>query len=107
LALDFLASGLVDAGLLREEIFENLADLEADGIAVLDELDLIQVGDGIGDDMGEFVDFVAAQSHGRGVLKVVLKEWPCIFSPAQSSLYGTFPGNWRRSSAFRRNTLRE
>jgi len=74
LAFDFLASGLVDAGFLHEKLFENLADFEADSVAVLDELDLVQVGDGVGDNMGEFVDFVAAQSHGGGVLKVVLKE---------------------------------
>jgi hypothetical protein len=74
LAFDFLASGLIDASLLHEKLFENLADFETDGVAVLDELDLIQVSDGVGDDVGEFVDFVAAQSHGRGVLKVVFKE---------------------------------
>jgi hypothetical protein len=71
LAFDFLASGLVDAGFLQEKLFENLADFEADSVAVLDELDLIQVGYGVGNNMGEFVDFVAAQSHGRGVLRVV------------------------------------
>jgi len=74
LAFDFLASGLVDAGFLHEKLFENLTDFEADSVAVLDELDLVQVGDCVGDNMGEFVDFVAAQSHGRGVLKVVFKE---------------------------------
>jgi hypothetical protein len=68
LALDFLTSGLVDAGFLHEKLFENLADFEADGVAVLDELDLIQIGYRVGDHMGEFVDFVAAQAHGRGVL---------------------------------------
>jgi hypothetical protein len=74
LAFDFLASGLVDASFLHEKLFENFADFEADSVAVLDELDLIQVGDGVGDDVSEFVDFVAAQSHGGGVLKVVFKE---------------------------------
>jgi hypothetical protein len=65
---------LVDAGFLHQKLFENLADFEPDGVAVLNELDLVQVSDGVGDNMGEFVDFVAAQSHGRGVLKVVFKE---------------------------------
>src|SRR5208337_701136 len=102
LAFDFLAGGLVDAGFLHEELFENLADFEADGVAVLDEVDFIQFGHRVGDGMGEFVDFVAAQSHSAEFLK----EQPCIFSPARSSPYGTFPGNWRRSSAFPRNRLR-
>jgi hypothetical protein len=74
LAFDFLAGGLVDAGFLHEELFENFADFETDSVAVLDELDFIQVSDGVGDNVSEFVDFVAAQSHGRGVLKVVFKE---------------------------------
>src|ERR1019366_42699 len=70
LAFDFLAGGLVDPGLLHEEFFENLADFEADGVAILDEVDLVHFGYGVGDGVGEFVDFVAAQSHGGGVLTV-------------------------------------
>src|ERR1700674_3315918 len=82
LAFDFLASGLIDASLLHEKLFENLSQIEAARVAVLDELDLIHVSDSVGDNMGELVDFVADQSLGRGVLKVVLKEYPCIFLPS-------------------------
>src|SRR6267378_2065704 len=74
LAFDFLPRGLVDTGFLHQKLLENLANFEADGVAVLNELDLIHVSNSVGDNMGEFVDFVAAQSHGGGVLKVVFKE---------------------------------
>src|SRR5208282_4160167 len=74
LTFNFLASGLVDARFLHKECFENLADFEANGVAVFDELDLIQVSDGVGYDVGEFVDLVAAQSHGRTILREVIRE---------------------------------
>jgi hypothetical protein len=60
LAFDFLAGGLVDARFRHEECFENFAHFEADGVSVFDELDIIHVGDGVGHNMGEFIDFVAA-----------------------------------------------
>ena len=60
LAFDFLPGGLIDAGFLGEEPFENLADFESDGVAVFDELDFVQLRDGVGDGVSEFVDFVAA-----------------------------------------------
>jgi hypothetical protein len=84
LAFDFLPRSLIDARLLHEQRFDNLADFEADGIAVFDELDVIQLSDSIGDYVSEFVDFVAAQSHSREVLQRVFrlqintKERPCI-----------------------------
>src|SRR5208337_3140123 len=81
LAFDFLAGGLVNAGFLHEKLFENLADFEADGVAVLDKIDFIQFGYSVGDGVGEFVDFVAAQSHGREILR----EQPYTFLPARSS----------------------
>jgi hypothetical protein len=68
LALDLQARGLIDTSFLHEEVFENFADFEADGVAVFDEFDFVQLGDGVGDNVSEFVDFVAAQSHGVVIL---------------------------------------
>ena len=41
LAFDLLAGGLVDAGFLVQQVFENLADFQADGVAVFDEIHFV------------------------------------------------------------------
>ena len=64
LAFDFLAGSLIDARFLHEQIFENFSDFETDGIAVFDEVDVIHLSHRVGDGVGEFIDFVAAQAHG-------------------------------------------
>src|SRR5208283_4755516 len=68
LALDLLTGGLVDARFLHQQFFENLAHLEPDGIPVLDEIDRGHVGHGVGDDVGQLIHFVTAQSHNGGIL---------------------------------------
>src|SRR5882724_1092922 len=103
LALDLHPRGLIDARFLHQQLFEDLANLQADGIAVFDELHVIHVGHRIGDHVGQLVDFIAAQSHGSGILREQL----CTSWSARSSLYGTFPGSSHPTSAFRQNMLRE
>src|SRR5208282_348872 len=70
LAFDFLPGSLVDAGFLHQQLFKNFAHFQADGVAVLDEVDFIQLRNRVGNHVGEFVDFIAAQSHGGRVLVI-------------------------------------
>ena len=46
-----------------EQIFEHLADFQSNGVSVFDEVHLVQVRERVGNDMSQFVDLVAAQSH--------------------------------------------
>ena len=54
---------LVDAGFLHEKIFEDFAHLQTDGVAVFDEVRFRRFGQSVGDHVGQFVNFVAAQSQ--------------------------------------------
>src|SRR5215475_2068799 len=63
LAFDFLARGLVDAGFLQEEVFEDFAHFQADRVAIFDEVGFGRLGQRVGDDVGQLVHFVAAQSQ--------------------------------------------
>ena len=75
LAFNLEAGSLVDAGFLHEKVFKNFANFEANGVAVLDEVNFIQVSHSIGDGVGEFVNLVATQSQSGGILR----ERPYIF----------------------------
>ena len=54
-------------GFLVEQFFQDLADFQADGIAVFDEINLIDFGQRVGDHVGNLVDFVAADSHSTAL----------------------------------------
>ena len=47
----------------HEQIFEDFAHLQTDGVAVFDEVRFRRFGQRVGDHVGQFVNFVAAQSQ--------------------------------------------
>jgi len=56
---DLLAGGGVDLGLFDEELFEGLAGLLPNGVAVFEEIALGDFGERVSYSVGEFVEFVA------------------------------------------------
>src|SRR5215475_911437 len=52
LAFDFLAGGLVDAGFLHEEFFENFTHFESNRVPVFDEVGFGRLGQRVGNDVG-------------------------------------------------------
>ena len=64
---DLLTGGGVDLGLLKEELFEGFAGLLSDGVAVLKEVALGDLGEGVGYGVGEFVELVAGDSHSTAL----------------------------------------
>ncbi len=64
---DLLAGGGVDLGLLEEELFEGFAGLLPNGVAVLEEVALGDLGEGVGYGVGEFVELVAGDSHSTAL----------------------------------------
>ncbi len=52
---------------LIEQLFENLAGFLADGIGVFDEFDLVHLLEHVGNGAGQYVDFVAAESHSTAL----------------------------------------
>ncbi len=67
LALDFLARGLVDSRFLIEQVFENLAYFEPDGIPVFDEIHCVDLSQRVRDHVRNFIDLVPADSHSTAL----------------------------------------
>ena len=57
----------VDPHLLQQELFECLAGLLTDGIAVLQEVALADLGQGIGNGVGELIHLVAGDPHNTAL----------------------------------------
>ena len=64
---DLLAGGGVDLGLFEEKLFEGFASLLPNGVTVFEEVALGDVGEGVGYGVGEFVEFVAGDSHSTAL----------------------------------------
>src|ERR1700678_2780394 len=64
---DLQAGGLVDARLFRKQGRQSLAGLLADGVAILEEADLVDVGQGVGHGMGQLVELVGADPHSTAL----------------------------------------
>ena len=60
LALDLQARGLVNSRLLVQQGFENLADFEANAVAVFDEIHFVEGGESVGDGVRQLIYFVVA-----------------------------------------------
>src|SRR5581483_4501155 len=67
LAFDLLPCSLVDLFFLIEKVFENLAHLKANRIAVFDEIHFIGRGERVGNYVRNFVRFVAAHPHSTAL----------------------------------------
>ena len=63
LAVDFLAGGRVDLGLGFQHFFQNAAHFKPDSVAVFDELDAVQLGQGVAYNVGQLVELVAAEAQ--------------------------------------------
>ena len=64
---DLLAGGSVDFGLFEEELFEGFAGFLSNGVAVFEEVALGDLGEGVGDGVGEFIELVAGDSHSTAL----------------------------------------
>ncbi len=60
---DLEAGGCVEFSLGGEQFFEGFAGFLADGVAVFEEVALGDFGQGVGDGVGELIDFIARDSH--------------------------------------------
>src|SRR6267142_3381496 len=64
LAFNLLAGRLVYPRLLHEQFFQDLAGFQPDRVAVFNKVYLRQFGQRVADDVGNFIHFIAAESHG-------------------------------------------
>ena len=60
-------AALVDLCFLVEQFFENLANFQPDRVAVLDEVNGIDLGQRVRDHVRHLVDFVPADSHSTAL----------------------------------------
>src|SRR5436190_4909138 len=67
LAFDLQARRLINPRFLIEQIFENLAHFQPDGIAVFDEIHFIHRRERVGGNMRNFVYLVAAEPHSTAL----------------------------------------
>jgi len=67
---DFLAGSGVDLDLFEEKLGKGLAGFLADGVSVLEEVDFVDFGEGIGDGVGELVELVVGDASGVAGLDV-------------------------------------
>ena len=66
LSIFWRASWSIFASLV-EQVFQNLAHFQADGVAVFEKLHFAGLGQRVGHDVRNFVDFVAADSHSTAL----------------------------------------
>src|SRR5580698_1432591 len=59
LRCDLLSRGGVDLGLLQQQLFKSLAGLLPNGVSVFEEVDLLDLREGVGYSVGEFIELVA------------------------------------------------
>src|SRR5271166_3402927 len=64
LAFDLLPGGSVDAGFLGHQDFENAARFQANGVAVLEEVHVLHLGQRVGDRVRQLVHLFAADALG-------------------------------------------
>src|SRR5207245_265755 len=67
LALDLQARGLIDSCFLVQQIFENLTNFQADGVAVFDKVQFIDGSQSICDHVRNLIHFVTAESHSTAL----------------------------------------
>src|SRR5262249_58731583 len=67
LALDFLAGGLIYLCLFLQQVFQDLAGLHADGVAIFEEIYILHVGERIGHGVGQLVHLVAREPHSTAL----------------------------------------
>ena len=63
----FRRAALVDFGFLIEQVFENLAHFEADGVSVFDEIHGVQFSQRVRDHVRNLVHLVPADSHSTAL----------------------------------------
>ena len=61
------AGGGVDARFLREQILECLARFLADGVAVFEEADFVEIGQRVSHGVGQLVELVAADPYSTAL----------------------------------------
>ena len=66
----FWRAACVDLDLFEEELGEGFAGFLADRVAVFEEVDFVDFGEGVGDGVGELVDLVVGDADGVGGLDV-------------------------------------
>jgi hypothetical protein len=64
------SGGLVDFYLFQQQLRQGLAGFLADGVAVFEEVDLVDLGESVGDRVGELVELVVGDAGRVGRLDV-------------------------------------
>src|ERR1039458_9078508 len=67
LAFDLLPGGSVEPGFLGHQQFQHAARFQADTIAVLEEVHVVQFGEGVGHSVRQLVDLFAAEPHSTAL----------------------------------------
>src|ERR1035438_303841 len=67
LAFDLLPGGSVNPGFLGHQQFQNAARFQADTIAVLEEVHVVHLGEGVGHSVRQLVDLFAAEPHSTAL----------------------------------------
>src|SRR5579872_677884 len=67
LILNFVPCRLIDLLFLVQQLFENLAHFETDRVPVLNKIQVIHLGERIGNYVRHFIYFVAADSHSTAL----------------------------------------
>src|ERR1700683_908097 len=67
LGFDFLAGGRVDSHFLQKKGLEGFAGFLVDGVAVFEEVAFRGFREGVGDNVGQFIEFVAGDSHSTAL----------------------------------------
>ena len=66
----FWRAACVDLHFFEEELGEGFAGFLADGVAVFEEVDFVDLGEGVGDGVGELVELVVGDAGGVAGLDV-------------------------------------
>ena len=67
---DLLAGSVVDLHFFEEELGEGFTGFLADGVAVFEEVDFVDFGEGVGNGVGELIELVVGDAGGVGGLDV-------------------------------------
>ena len=62
-----MPGGLIDLLFLVQQLFQNLAYFQADGVSVFDKIQLFHLGQCIGGHVRYLIHFVAAYSHSTAL----------------------------------------